>query len=190
MNNQSKINEMKELINETLFDKQKKNKFILDNKQKIIMSNYKETHISNKELILNNLYSTDDEIYSQIYSQIHNPYQKRLNTMLLLLKSNMVIPMVNITDIIRFFNWLSPLNNEYNMSSKNWAWKKIKYGNKEKLLLQNSISKQDMSRTFYSNYIDLVKSKLSMGGINFCYFEFKSKRFNKVKDIIWAFDIQ
>jgi len=190
--NETKFNETE--FDETKFDKilneQKKNKFILENKQKIIMGNYKETHILNKELILNNIYSTDDQIYSQIYYQIDNPYQKRLNTILLLLKSELVIPMLNITDIIRFFNWLSPLNNEFNLSSKNWAWKKIKYGNKEKLLLQNSISKQDMGRTFYSNYIDLVKSKLSICHINFCYFEFKSKRFNKVKDIIWSFDVQ
>ena len=165
----------------------KSNKFI--NRQQIIMNNYKETTINNNQLVLNNIYSTDDEIYSQIYNQISNPYQKRLNTIGLLLKSDLIIPMSNMTDIIRFFNWLSPLNNEFNMGSKDWAWKKIKYGNKEKFLLQNSISKQDMGRTFYSNYIDLIKAKLTLAGIEFCYFEFKSKRFNKVKDIIWAFDI-
>lgn len=162
---------------------------ILANRQQIIMNNCKETRILNNELILNNIYSTDDEMYSQIYKQILNPYQKRLNTMYLLLKSDLVIPMPTITDIIRFFNWLTPLNNEFNMSSKDWAYKKIKYGNKQKFLLQNSISKQDMGKTFYSNYIDLVKNKLTLGNVNFYYFEFKSKRFNKVKDIIWAFDI-
>lgn len=162
---------------------------ILANRQQIIMNNCKETRILNNELILNNIYSTNDEMYSQIYKQILNPYQKRLNTMYLLLKSDLVIPMLTITDIIRFFNWLTPLNNEFNMSSKDWAYKKIKYGNKQKFLLQNSISKQDMGKTFYSNYIDLVKNKLTLGNVNFYYFEFKSKRFNKVKDIIWAFDI-
>ena len=175
--------------NDNIQKTQKPKKMKLLNRQQIIMNNYKETFITNNQLILNNIYSTDDEIYSQIYKQISNPYQKRLNTIGLLLKSDLKIPMVNMTDIIRFFNWLSPLNNEFNMGSKDWVWKKIKYGNKEKFLLQNSISKQDMGRTFYSNYIDLVKSKLDLAGINFCYFEFKSKRFNKVKDIIWAFDM-
>jgi len=173
------------------FDKKQKKqkKLKLLNRQQIIMNNYKETKILNEQLILNNIYSTDDEIYSQIYKQIYNPYQKRLNTIGLLLKSDIIIPMSNMIDIIRFFNWLSPLNNEFNMGSKDWAWKKIKYGNKQKFLLQNSISKQDMGRTFYSNYIDLIKSKLTLADINFCYFEFKSKRFNKVKDIIWTFDM-
>lgn len=187
MNN---LNQVEECNNDDNIQKTHKPKKIkLLNRQQIIMNNYKETTINNNQLILNNIYSTDDEIYSQIYKQISNPYQKRLNTIGLLLKSDLKIPIANMTDIIRFFNWLSPLNNEFNMGSKDWAWKKIKYGNKEKFLLQNSISKQDMGRTFYSNYIDLVKSKLTLAGINFCYFEFKSKRFNKVKDIIWAFDI-
>lgn len=183
------LNQVEECNNNNIQKTQKPKKMKLLNRQQIIMNNYKETFITNNQLILNNIYSTDDEIYSQIYKQISNPYQKRLNTIGLLLKSDLKIPMVNMTDIIRFFNWLSPLNNEFNMGSKDWVWKKIKYGNKEKFLLQNSISKQDMGRTFYSNYIDLVKSKLDLAGINFCYFEFKSKRFNKVKDIIWAFDM-
>lgn len=170
-------------------EKQEKKIKIL-NRQQIIMNNYKKTTINNNQFILNNIYSTDDEIYSQIYNQISNPYQKKLNTIWLLLKSDLIIPMSSMIDIIRFFNWLSPLNNEFNMGSKDWDFKKIKYGNKEKFLLQNSISKQDIGRTFYSNYIDLVKAKLSLASVNFCYFEFKSKRFNKVKDIIWAFDVQ
>jgi hypothetical protein len=171
-------------VNET-----KKNKFMLEDKQKIIMNNFKETKLLNTQLILNNVYSTDIEIYSQIYSQIDNPYQKRLNTINLLLKSDLLIPMDNFMDVKKFFNWLSPLNNEFNFSSKDWTFKTIKYGNREKILLQNSISKQDMGRNFYSNYIDLIKKKLSQSNVNYVYFEFKSKRFNKIKDIIWAFDI-
>ena len=71
------------------------------NRQQIIMNNYKETTINNNQLVLNNIYSTDDEIYSQIYNQISNPYQKRLNTIGLLLKSDLTIPMSNMVDIIR-----------------------------------------------------------------------------------------
>lgn len=202
MDNVYQNNEINQSINEFKFDESKldesklddnkndkKSKFILENKQKIIMNNFKQTKLLNDKLILNGIYSTDDEIYSQIYSQIDNPYQKRLNTINLLLKSDLIIPMNNFMDIKKFFNWLSPLNNEFNLSSKDWAIKKIKYGNREKILLQNSISKQDMGRTFYLNYIDLVKKKLSESNVNYMYFEFKSKRFNKVKDIIWAFDI-
>lgn len=183
-----KINDECKMNGECKIKKETK-KFNFVNRQQIIMNNYKESAILNKELILNNLYSTDDEIYSQIYNQISNPYQKRLNTIYLLLKSDLPIPLSNMLEIIKFFNWLSPLNIEFNMGSKDWAFKKIRYGNKEKFLLQNSISKQDIGRSFYSNYIDLIKKKLSQSKTAYHYFEFKSKRFNKIKDIIWAFDI-
>jgi hypothetical protein len=166
----------------------KTNKFTLANRQKITMCNYNETKLLNKDFILNNIYSTDDEIYSQIYKKILNPYQKRLNIIGLLLKSDLAIPMKNSTDIIKFFNWLSPFNNEFNLSSKDWSIKIIKYGNREKILLQNSIAKKDMGKSFYSNYIDLIRKKLSDSKVPYSYFEFKSKRFNKVKDIVWAFD--
>lgn len=163
-------------------------KFILLNKQKIIMYNYKESKLSNKDLILKNIYSTEDDIYSQIYNLIENPYQKKLNIMNMILKSDLIIPMNNSIDIIKFFNWLSPFNNEYYLSSKNWKIKIITYGNKVKFLLQNSISKKDMGKSFYLNYIDLIKKKLSLSKVKYYYFEFKCKRFNKIKDIIWAFD--
>ncbi len=160
----------------------------LNNKQKIIMNNHTSTKILNSELILNNIYKIDDDIYTQIYNLIDNPYQKRLNVINLLLKSDIIIPMNNFIEINKFFNWLSPLNNEFNLSSKDWKIKTIKYGNKEKYLLNNSISKQNMTENFYSNYIDLIKKKLLLSNIDYTYFEFKSKRFNKVKDIVWSFD--
>ena len=169
--------------------KPKSNKFKLLNKQQIMMNNYTKTIILNKELILNNIYSTDDEIYTQIYKQIDNPYQKKLNTINMLLKSDLQIPMTNIVEIIKFFNWLSPLNNEFNLSSKDWDRKIIKYGNKKKIILQNSISKQDIGKNFYLNYIDLIKKNLVKSNVSYDYFEFKTKRFNKIKDIIWVFDI-
>lgn len=178
-----------ELINRNPNIKSKQNNSLFLNKQKIIMDNQKQIQILNKDFILNNIYSTDDDINLQLYKHLLCPYQKRLNLMNLILKSNLIIPLNNMIQIIKFFNWLSPLNNEFNMGSKDWAFKKIKYGNKQKFLLQNSISKQDMGRSFYSNYIDLIKKKLSESKTNYYYFEFKSKRFNKIKDVIWVFDL-
>lgn len=189
---ESKINEYK--LDDNNYNNQNNqnninNKFSLLNKQKIIMNNYKESIILNEKFILNNIYSTDEEIYSQLYKQINNPYQKRLNTMILLLKSEIKIPFNNMEDILKFFSWLSPFNNEFNLGSKDWTFKSIKLGNKHKFLLKNSISKKDIGRNFYLNYIDLIKKKLSESNVSYYYFEFKSKRFNKIKDIIWAFDM-
>jgi hypothetical protein len=176
-------------MNEIKTNEQKNKNFKLLNNQNIIMNNNNESKILNNELIIKYLYSSDDGINTQIYNQIYNPYQKKLNTINLILKSNIIIPFKNSKDIIKFFNWLSPLNNEFNFSSKDWNIKTIKYGNNEKFLLQNSISKKDIIKYLYKNYIDLIKKKLNDSNIKFLYFEFKSKRFNKIKDIIWVFDI-
>lgn len=170
-------------------DLQKKNcvsKII--NRQEIYMNNYKKSHIKDEKFILDNLYSNDENIIGSIYSSISNPYQKKLNLIYLILKSDIKFNFTHYHDIILFFNWLSPLNIEFNMSSKDWNRKTIRYGNKEKILLQNSISKKDNGHNFYQNYIDLIKKVLTNGKIKYYYFEFKSKRFTKIIDIIWVFE--
>ena len=45
-----------------------------------------------------------------------------------------------------------------------------------------------MNEYFYLNYINRIKKILSNSNVKYYYFEFKSKRFNKIKDIIWVFD--
>ncbi len=164
-----------------------KSKFV--NRQKIVMNNDKQYDFKNIDFVLDNLYNLDDsDILESIYKHIDNYYQKKINIINMILNSELIIPMKNYQNIIKFFNWLSPLNNEFNLSSKDWNIKTIKYGNREKILLQNSISKSDMSRQFYKNYINLIKKKITASGLKYNYFEFKSKRFNKIKDIIWVFD--
>jgi hypothetical protein len=158
------------------------------NRQNIIMNNYKKSHIINKDFIIENIFSNDKDICDKIYDLIDNPYQKKINLINMILNSDIVIPLKNVYDVIKFFNWLSPLNIEYKMGSKDWNKKAIKYGNKEKILLQNSISKTDIDNHFKFTYIDKIKKILSDSKVDYTYFEFKSKRFTKTKDIIWAFD--
>ena len=158
------------------------------NRQKIMMNNYKKSHITNENFIINNIFTNDQDVNDQIYNLIENPYQKKINLIYMILNSDLIIPFNNITDVIKFFNWLSPLNIEHNMSSKNWNQKIIKYGNKKKILLQNSIAKSDIDKHFNNTYIGVVKKVLTKSKVSYNYFEFKSKRFNKIKDIVWAFD--
>lgn len=158
------------------------------NRQEIFMNNYKKSYIYEEKFILDNLYSNDEIIINKIYNSISNPYQKKLNLINLILNSDIKFQFENYNKIILFFNWLSPLNIEFNMSSKDWNRKTIKYGNMEKILLQNSIAKKDLEQNFYLNYIDLIKKILTNAKINYYYFEFKSKRFTKIIDIIWVFE--
>ena len=62
-------------------------------------------------------------------------------------------------DLKKFFNWIAPLNNEYNFGSFEWQKKIIKNNEKKRIIFQNSISKNDICTYMYKNYIDLIKKK-------------------------------
>jgi len=158
------------------------------NKQSIYMNNCKKSIITDEKMIWNNMFSGDEMIENKIYNLINNPYQKKINLMNLILESNITFPIKNNKDIIKFFNWTSPLNIEFNLASNKWNYSSIKYANKSKLLVQNSISKLDINNYFYLNYIDKIKKIFLNSKVKYYYFEFKSKRFNKIKDLIFVFD--
>ncbi len=110
----------------------------------------------------------------------------KINLINYLLKSNEKIFFNNHLDIIKLFEMLGFYNSLYNLASNSWNYKI----ENSKLFFQNSISKQDATSSFYHNYINLIKKKLLESDIDFNYFEFRLKRFNKTKDIIFVFDLQ
>lgn len=158
------------------------------NLQKILMNNYidSSTIKVNNQLIWDNIDSSDIEILSRISNKISCPYSVKLNFIQNILNLEQSLPIKEIKDIIKLFNALSPLNIEYNLGSNIFNKKIVK----NKLFLQNSISKKEASDIFYIKYINKVKNLLIKSGIEFDYFEFKSKRFNKTKDIIWVFNLE
>lgn len=158
------------------------------NRQKVFMNNYKKSPNINFDIVWDNMFREDEHTNEMIYKMITNPYQKKLNLINAILNSDSSFPINNTNDILKFFNWLNPLNVEYSLASFQWDTAIIRYGNKKKILLQNSIVKKDADEKFYSGYINLVKNILKNSNVEYYYFEFKSKRFNKIKDIIWAFD--
>lgn len=164
----------------------KKSLFV--NKHNICANNYKKSSITNEKFIRDNIFSNDIDIENKIYNLIDNQSQKKINLINLILDSDFNLQLNNHLDVIKFFNWLNPITIEYKLASGRWNIKTIKYGNREKILLQNSISKSDLDENFSSGYIKKIKKVLVASEIKFYYFEFKSKRFNKIKDIIWVFD--
>ena len=87
---------------------------------------------------------------------------------------------------LKFFKLFDQLNIQYNLATNTWNTQIVD----SKIFFQNSISKKDSTNTFYENYIDLIKKKLIDSKIEFNYFEFRLKRFNKTKDIIFVFDLE
>ncbi len=156
--------------------------------QKVLMNNHIDSSKSNisNQLIWDNIGSSDIEILTRISNKISNPYLIKLNFIVNILNLDIPLPIESSKDIIKLFNSLSPLNIEYNLGSNIFNKKIVQ----NKMFLQNSISKKEASDIFYLKYINKVKNLLIKSGIEFDYFEFKSKRFNKTKDIIWVFNLE
>jgi hypothetical protein len=157
--------------------------------QSIYMNNYTNSVYTDINFIYNNICSTDEEILIKMNNMNKNIYQIKINLLSSLLNSSDKIMLKSEDDIIKFFKILSPLNNEFYLGSYNWNIKVVKNEDHYKLFIHNSISKNDSCRYLYDKYIQPIKNKLIKSDVQFKYFEFKSKRFNKTKDIVWMFDI-
>ena len=137
--------------------------------------------------VLNNLSTTDEELIKTMNSKIISVYNAKINLINYVLDSKETIINNNISDIKKFFNFISPLNNEYSLDSYEWDFKLV-----DKLLLvQNSIPKilADKTCTFYLNYITKIKNVLNNSDLEYKYHEFKTARFYKNLDIIFSFRI-
>ncbi len=158
----------------------------LENLQLIQMNNI-PNKINNLDYIWNNILSSDDIIISSVNNSIDDCYFKKLSIVNYILYT---CPSLNLKldkDIIKFFNILSIQSPTYLLGSREWSFKYIK--NNKNLLVQNSVSKADSSNIFYQNFINPIKKILSSSNVKFYFFEFKSKRFNKTKDIIFVFEL-
>jgi len=155
------------------------------------MNNNIENKCNNMDFIWNNINTCDNNIIKKMSSMLTNEYHEKLNLIYSLLYSNNSLPLKNHIDIINFFYFISPLNNEFLMGSYKWNIKIVKDNsitNKNKLFIQNSINKADSCNLFYNKYINPIKNILRNSGVKFYYFEFKCNRFYKSKDIVWVFE--
>jgi hypothetical protein len=157
------------------------------NMQQLIMNNNIENKCNNMDFIWNNINTSDAYIIKKMSSMLTNEYQEKLNLIHSLLYSNNSLPLKNFTDIINFFYFISPLNNEFLLASYKWNIKILKdENNNDKLFIQNSVNKVDSCNLFYNKYINPIKNILTNSGVKFHYFEFKCNRFYKSKDIVWV----
>ncbi len=160
----------------------------VNSKQLCSMNNFIESKINkdNIDFFWKNINTSDEGILRNLNNMFTESYQIKLNLISVLLNSNESLPITTKKDLIKLFNTVSPLNIEYNMANSKWNYKIID----NKLFIQNSISKKDSNEIFYKKYINLLKKILVQSKIDFNYFEFKLKRFNKSKDIVWVFDLK
>ena len=144
--------------------------------------------MTNIQTLWKNIDSSDENILKQLNNLFIDCKIIKNNLVSFLLKSDSTIsiPISNSNDLIKFFKLFDQLNIQYNLATETWNTQI----SDSKIFFQNSISKKDSTNTFYENYIDLIKKKLIDSKIEFNYFEFRLKRFNKTKDIIFVFDLE
>jgi len=137
--------------------------------------------------VLNNLGTTDEGLIKNMNSKIMSVYSAKINLINYVLNSKETIINNNISDIKKFFKFISPLNNEYSLDSYEWDFKLVN----NLLLVQNSIPKilADKTCIFYLNYITKIKNVLNNSDLEYKYHEFKTARFYKNLDIIFSFRI-
>jgi hypothetical protein len=150
-------------------------------KQSYIMNNvYSNSNPSFNKVIWDTIDKADDYMIKSINNKICDVYHAKINLINNLLFSTEPLNINSKEDIIKFFNILSPLNNEYSFGSYSWDFQ----DHDNKLLIHNSILKSDLNQYIYKKYINPLKNVLTISNINFKYYEFKNNRFNKTIDII------
>ena len=132
--------------------------------------------------IIDKINILDEDLIKNINNKIISTYNAKLNLINYVLNSDETNIKYVLHDIKKFYIFLNPLNNEYNLSSYEWNFKVID----NILLIQNSISKSLTNDNFYNNYIDKIKNILSNSKIDFIYHEFKVRRYYKTLDIIFS----
>jgi hypothetical protein len=160
---------------------------LFDVNQSIMMNNsYLKTNNEYNNVynnvIWNMIECADESLIKSLNSKLFNIYNAKINIINNLLNSTDPLPIKNKKDIVKFFNILSPLNNEYHLASYKWNMKM----HNGYLLIQNSICKSDLSNYLYDKYINPIHKILGLSKIKYRYYEFKSDRYYKNIDIIFC----
>jgi len=154
--------------------------------QETMMNNfYNKTNNNLNNEIWNTIQKADEMLIHSLNNKLFDTYHAKINLLFSLLYSDKPLPLNDKNSIIKFFNIISPLNNEFNLGSYNWNYKLVD----GKLFVQNSILKSDFNKEINLKYFNPIKNILNLSNINFEYYEFKSNRFFKNIDIIYVFNL-
>ena len=155
--------------------------------QKIKMNNFYNKSNSNiNELIWNLIETADETLIHSLNTKLFDTYHAKLNLLYNILYSTEPLPIKDKKSIIKLFNVIAPLNNEFNMGSYSWNFK----SSGKRLFVQNSITKIDLNDYLKVHYLNPIKSVLKNSGITFDYYQFKSNRFYRNVDIVFVFDFE
>ena len=179
-NTDNKVNEI-----EKVDEPEKKIIKMSDFIQKFKMNNFFDrSKPKYNDLIWNSIETADEQMIDYLHSKVYDTYLKKINILYNLLYSTEKLPIKTKADVIKFFNIISPLNNEFNLGSYNWSFKHVD----KRLYIHNSLLKVDLNFNFKVYFLNPIKRVLKLSGVNFKYYEFKSMRYYRSVDIVFVVD--
>ena len=101
-----------------------------------------------------------------------------------ILDPNSKFEIKSMNDLRNFFSLIEPLNNIFKTGMR--CWEINEYNNGGVITFHNNISKIYYN-FIYDEYIIKIRKKLEQCKIEFYYYEQKKNRYNKTKEIIFAF---
>ena len=155
--------------------------------QKLKMNNfYDKSNTSMNKIIWDSIDTADETLIHSLNAKLFDTYHAKINLLFNLLYSSEPLPIKDKKSVIKFFNVIAPLNNEFNMGSYSWNFKT----SKKRLYVQNSISKIDLNDYLRAKYLEPIKCILNFSNIKYDYYQLKSNRFYKNVDIVFVFDFE
>ena len=147
---------------------------------------YSRSNPQYNKLIWDNIETADETMIKYLNDKIVDTYRMRLNLVNNILYSNEGFPIRYKKDILKLFNILAPLSNEFSLGSYKWSHKIVE----RRLFIHNSILKSNFTDNFKKFFLNPIRKLLRISGIDYKYYYFKSTRFNQNIDIVFAFDFE
>lgn len=167
-------------------EKIKKEKF-KDFFQKIMMNNtYSRSRPQYNKLIWDNIETADDTMIKYLNNKIVDTYRMKLNLIYNILYSLEGLPIRYKKDVLKLFNIFAPLSNEFSLGSYKWSHKIVD----NRLFIHNSVLRIDFDDHFKMFFLNPIKRLLRLSGVDYKFYYFKSTRYYRNIDIVFAFDFQ
>ena len=140
--------------------------------QQIIITNTYNNQSNNlNKLIWDSIETADDSLIHSLNNKLTDTYRQKINLIFNILYSPCPLEITGEQSIKKFFNILSPLNNEFSMGSFKWNYKV----DESKLYVQNSITKYDLNDYLKEKYLNPIQNILKISNVKFDYYEIKSR---------------
>jgi hypothetical protein len=145
---------------------------------------YSKSNTNMNQIIWDSIETADESLILALNSKITNTYRAKINLLYNLLHSTKPLPLTDAKSVIKFFNIIAPLGNEFSFGCFSWNFKLVG----KRLYVQNSVSKLDLNDYLRYNFLNPIKRVLKVSNVKFNYYQLKSARFYRSVDVVYVID--